>query len=58
MNDAPSPQHDGSPADSNAAQRSVSSRELLGGERELLIDHEGQIYRLRVTRNGKLILHK
>lgn len=37
---------------------SISSRELLQGAREVLIDHEGETYRLRLTRNGKLILHK
>lgn len=36
----------------------VPSKDLLHGARELLIEHEGEIYRLRVTRNGKLILHK
>ena len=36
----------------------VSSAELLKGAQEILIDHEGEIYRLRVTRNGKLILQK
>lgn len=36
----------------------VSSRELLGGGRELLIAHNGSVYRLRVTGNGKLILTK
>jgi len=36
----------------------VSSEELLKGGRELLIEHAGQIYRLRLTRHGKLILNK
>jgi hemin uptake protein HemP len=34
----------------------VSSRELLGKRRELIIEHEGRKYRLRFTQNGKLIL--
>lgn len=34
----------------------VSSVELLGTRGELVIDHQGREYRLRVTRNGKLIL--
>jgi hemin uptake protein HemP len=38
--------------------RIVSSDELLQGQRELLIAHAGQIYRLLRTRNDKLILHK
>ncbi|MEK0084635.1 hemin uptake protein HemP [Benzoatithermus flavus] len=40
------------------ARQPVSSRELLGGRRELQIVHNGSIYRLRVTGNGKLILTK
>ena len=33
-------------------------RKLLGGGRELLIDHNGARYRLRLTASGKLILTK
>lgn len=36
----------------------VSSAELLDGRRELLISHQGEVYRLRLTRQDKLILHK
>jgi hemin uptake protein HemP len=38
--------------------RTVSSQELLQGDRELWIEHEGQLYRLRVTSRGKLYLTK
>jgi len=38
--------------------RTVTSSELLQGSKELLIIHGQYIYRLRETRNGKLILHK
>jgi hemin uptake protein HemP len=34
----------------------VSSRELLGTRSELIIEHQGREYRLRITQNGKLIL--
>ncbi len=34
------------------------SRELMRGSREVLIHHAGQVYRLRHTRNDKLILVK
>jgi hemin uptake protein HemP len=34
----------------------VTSRALLGEERELIIEHEGREYRLRLTQQGKLIL--
>lgn len=36
----------------------VDSAALFGGERELLIQHGSERYRLRRTRNGKLILTK
>jgi len=39
-------------------QRIVRSEELLRGERELIILHGSQVYRLTETRNGKLILQK
>lgn len=42
---------------SNGAQR-IESHRLLAGGRELVIDHAGQEYRLRLTRNDKLILTK
>ncbi|MCA9174213.1 MAG: hemin uptake protein HemP [Planctomycetales bacterium] len=34
------------------------SDELLQGEKEVLISHHGEVYRLRETRNGKLLLGK
>ncbi len=34
----------------------VSSENLLGERKELLIIHAGREYRLRLTQNGKLIL--
>lgn len=62
LNAAPLPQvaADGA-ADSvvrGAAVPRVSSRVLMGGAREIEIDHEGVVYRLRVTSLGKLILTK
>jgi hemin uptake protein HemP len=36
----------------------IRSEELLAGAQEVLIEHVGQSYRLRLTRSGKLILHK
>lgn len=36
----------------------VSSESLLGTAGELCIQHRGEIYRLRITRSGKLILNK
>jgi hemin uptake protein HemP len=34
----------------------ISSQELFGQSREVEIDHEGRIYRLRLTQLNKLIL--
>jgi hemin uptake protein HemP len=34
------------------------ARDLFGVRREILIEHLGQIYRLRITANEKLILTK
>ena len=36
--------------------RVVESRDLLDGATEVVISHEGRLYRLRRTRLGKLIL--
>lgn len=36
----------------------LSSQALLGSGNVLLIEHQGALYTLRVTRNGKLILTK
>jgi len=38
--------------------RTISSQELLQGESEVWIEHEGEMYRLRVTGNGRLYLSK
>lgn len=38
--------------------RIVRSDDLLQGEREVLIAHGADVYRLKLTRNGKLILQK
>ena len=44
------------PAPPTGGPRRVRSEELLKGGVELLIEHQGREYRLRVTQNGKLIL--
>jgi hemin uptake protein HemP len=38
--------------------RTISSRDLLGGQRRLIIRHEQEDYRLQVTAAGRLILTK
>ena len=42
----------------STAPKQVKSGALFEGAQELRIDHNGQEYRLRQTRNGKLILTK
>jgi hemin uptake protein HemP len=44
--------------DQSAAIRTISSRDLLGGRAVLRIEHEGELYTLRLTRNNRLILTK
>lgn len=39
-------------------RRRVSSEELFGRQNEILIGHNKEEYRLRITSNGKLILTK
>lgn len=39
-------------------QRCLSSKELLGSAQEVLIEHNGCHYHLRLTRQNKLILTK
>jgi hemin uptake protein HemP len=53
------PQPAGHSLDGKAApQRTVNSADLFQGAREVQIRHDEKIYRLQVTRNGKLILIK
>lgn len=41
-----------------ARSRHIKVSELLGSEREVILEHAGQEYRLRITSKGKLILTK
>lgn len=38
--------------------RTVTSQSLFLGEQEIGIEHHGAFYRLKITRQGKLILNK
>ena len=40
------------------ARRRLTSQALLGADKEVEIEHAGQLYRLRLTSLGKLILTK
>ncbi len=43
---------------SATARRQLASRDLFAGGNELHIEHKGEIYTLRQTSKGKLILTK
>ena len=55
--DDPSEAHAPAPQPSPRPRR-LKVSELLAGEREAILEHSGQDYRLRITANGKLILTK
>ena len=40
------------------ATRTISSDHLFAGDHEIGIEHRGSLYRLKITRQGKLILNK
>ncbi|MEQ9406680.1 MAG: hemin uptake protein HemP [Fuerstiella sp.] len=44
--------------DLRPAETPVRFTQLADGKNELTIEHEGQLYRLRATKNGKLLLNK
>ncbi|WP_375588550.1 hemin uptake protein HemP [Hoeflea alexandrii] len=41
-----------------SAERIIESRALFGDRKEICIEHDGAVYRLKITRQGKLILNK
>ncbi len=42
----------------SGSRKRLTSSDLFGSAQEILIEHAGQEYRLRITRQGKLILTK
>lgn len=46
------------PAAGTPSAREIDSRQILAGEREVIIRHGNAQYWLRMTNNGKLILTK
>ena len=46
------------PAPPEQAFKQVTTKDLFGPRREITIEHEGEVYRLRITRRNKLILQK
>ena len=55
-NERPARAKDEAPAPEAASR--IESQELFAGNTEVIIDHEGDRYRLRLTSKGKLILTK
>lgn len=43
---------------SSSKVKLLHSRELFADAREVVIEHDGELYRLRPTKKGKLILTK
>ena len=41
-----------------STDRVIESRTLFGERKEVAIEHDGAVYRLKITRQGKLILNK
>ena len=39
-------------------KRTITSRELFSDQQEIIIQHAGEEYRLRITGNNRLILTK
>jgi hemin uptake protein HemP len=40
------------------ALREYDTRTLFNGDREIVINHAGSAYRMKITKQGKLILNK
>ena len=47
-----------SPGRNPRVVRTFTSAEMFAGAQEVIIEHGDEVYRLRSTRNGKLILNK
>ena len=59
MSELPQPRHDTTDGKQGRAQMPVIEVEaVLGSAREIVVRHRDEEYRLRVTRNQKLILTK
>jgi hemin uptake protein HemP len=51
-------QTDGGQADRGRQDKAIDTADLFADRQVVQIRHDGQIYSLRVTKNGKLILTK
>ncbi|MEX0922418.1 MAG: hemin uptake protein HemP [Rhodovibrionaceae bacterium] len=57
QSDLPSCVEQGS-STTSSGELTVSSQSVMSGRAEIRIDHNGEVYRLRITNSGKLILTK
>lgn len=46
------------PTPINEAPLTFNSEDLFQGRKEILVRHGEEVYKMRITRNGKLILNK
>jgi hemin uptake protein HemP len=58
MTEKSSPEGEVGPPETAGPPRVIEADRLFEGAREVRIEHEGVLYRLRITRRNKLILQK
>ena len=58
MDERKEPPPNDAPETSEEEPRVIDSRDIVGDQVEIMIRHGEETYRLRVTRNGKVILFK
>ncbi|MBM80453.1 MAG: hypothetical protein CMJ78_07660 [Planctomycetaceae bacterium] len=58
MNQQTPKENDASESGQSASVRQIKAEELFGPHNQVLIEHRGEIYTLRITKNDKLILNK
>ena len=58
MNDVKNPDPADETPETHLPPPVVQARQLFGDNREIVIEHDGERYKLRITRRGKLILQK
>jgi len=58
MKDTESSQPQGNEASAPVPANTIQADNLFQGHRQVLIEHDGEIYRLVLTRNNKLLLQK
>ncbi len=44
--------------DADSKKKVYISNQLFGNQKEILINHQGEEYKIIITRNGKLVMNK